>query len=529
MEALWCGDFPDSEAAVVPYVNSSSRTFALTRPPPMDRRRLLHLLGAATAAPLFDGAPFLSALGDIIGASPRPRLARAPLRLAPVVRGPEFTLRAQERVVEIAPGVNARVWSPGDGPVGPTIETRVGERLAIRLENALPEHTILHWHGLRVPEAADGHPRLAIAPGQHYDYDIPIIDRAGLYWYHSHAHHRTGIQAYRGMAGIFIVRDESESQWQLPAGAHELPLLIQDRRLTSTGEFEYNPVMHEVMEGYFGDTPFVNGIRLPMHEVETTTYRLRLVNATTSRVLRIALSNGASLRLIGGDGGLFERPEIVNSIDLATGERADVLVDFSKVPVGQSVSLVSQAFPPPAGGMGMGRGMGRMGGGIPQGGAMTLLEFRVARAVTPTAWTSPPATARTIAPPERSTRSPARTRTFRFDSMAMQHAINGRAFEMERMDVTVPFGETELWQFENASPFPHPVHVHEVQFDVVQRIGGRGRIMPWERGPKDTVLVMPGEQVRVHVTFDTYRGRFLMHCHNLVHEDAGMMLNFEVV
>jgi FtsP/CotA-like multicopper oxidase with cupredoxin domain len=113
--------------------------------------------------------------------------------------------------------------------------------------------------------------------------------------------------------------------------------------------------------------------------------------------------------------------------------------------------------------------------------------------------------------------------------MAMQHAINGRAFEMERMDVTVPFGETELWQFENASPFPHPVHVHEVQFDVVQRIGGRGRIMPWERGPKDTVLVMPGEQVRVHVTFDTYRGRFLMHCHNLVHEDAGMMLNFEVV
>lgn len=498
----------------------------------MDRRHLLRLLGAATAAPLVNGVPFLSRWGDTIGASPRPRLARAPLRLAPVIRGPEFTLRAQERVVEIAPGENARVWSPGDGPVGPTIETRVGERLAIRLENALPEHTILHWHGLRVPEAADGHPRLAIAPGQHYDYDIPIIDRAGMYWYHSHAHHRTGIQAYRGMAGLFIVRDDNESQWQLPAGAHELPLLIQDRRLTSTGEFEYNPVMHEVMEGYFGDTPFVNGIRLPMHEVETTTYRLRLVNATTSRILRLALSNGASLRLIGGDGGLFERPETVDSIDLATGERADVLVDFSKVPVGQSVSLVSQPFPAPMGGMGMGmgRGMGRMGaGGIPQGGAMTLLEFRVARAVTPTVWAPPPATARTIAPPERSTRSPARTRTFRFDSMAMQHAINGRAFEMERMDVTVPFGETEIWQFENASSFPHPVHVHEVQFDVVQRIGGRGRILPWERGPKDTVLVMPGEQVHVRVHFDIYRGRFLMHCHNLVHEDAGMMLNFEVV
>ena len=502
----------------------------------MDRRHLLRLLGAATAAPLFDGVPFLFALGDTIGDSPRPRLTRAPLRLAPVVRGPEFTLRAAERVVEIAPGVNTRVWSPGDGPVGPTIEARAGERLKIRLENALPEHTILHWHGLRVPEAADGHPRLAIASGQHYDYDIPIIDRAGMYWYHSHAHHRTGIQAYRGMAGLFIVRDEHESQWQLPAGAHELPLLIQDRRLTPTGEFEYNPVMHEVMEGYFGDTPFVNGIRLPIHDVETTTYRLRLVNATTSRILRLALSNGASLQLIGGDGGLFERSETVDSIDLATGERADVLVDFSKVPVGQSVSLVSQPFPSPVNGMGMGMGrgmgmgMGRMGGGgIPQGGAMTLLEFRVVHGVTPKPWASPLAMARTLAPPERSTRSPARTRTFRFDSMAMQHTINGRTFDMERMDVTIPFGETEIWQFENASPFPHPVHVHEVQFDVMQRIGGRGRIMPWERGPKDTVLVMPGEQVRVRVIFDAYRGRFLMHCHNLVHEDAGMMLNFEVV
>lgn len=465
-------------------------------------------------------------------------MPRAPLQFAPVVRGPAIALRAAERLVEIAPGVTARAWSPGEGPVGPTIDARRGDRLAIALENALPEETILHWHGLRVPEAADGHPRLAIAPGRRYAYEVPVIDRAGTYWYHSHAHHRTGIQSYRGMSGVFLVRDEHEDALGLPRGAHELPMLIQDRRLAPDGTLVYDPVMHEVMEGFFGDAAFVNGTRLPMHEVETTTYRLRLVNGCTSRILRLALSNGTPFTLLGTDGGLLARAEVVERIDLAPGERVDVLADFGTVPVGQTVSLVSQAFDNPVMGMmgmggGMGRGMsggmgggpGRMGaGGIPQGGEMTLVEFRVARAVSVPRWRAP---AR-LHPERSAVREAVRTRTFRFESMRMQHYINGRSFDMERIDVRVPFGDTEVWQFVNPSPFPHPIHVHEVQFEVLERVGGRGRIMPWERGPKDTVLVMPGEQVNVRLTFDSYRGRFLMHCHNLIHEDMGMMLNFAV-
>lgn len=505
----------------------------------MHRRQLIRLAGLAAAAPL--ARPLFAAgwpNGPVNGIDPA-RIPRAPLRMAPIIRGPALTLRAQERVVEIAPGVKGRAWSPGDGPVGPTIEARRGDTLAIRLENALPEQTILHWHGLRVPEAADGHPRLAIDPGQHYDYTLPVIDRAGTYWYHSHAHHRTGIQAYRGMAGVLLVRDETEDALGLPTGAHELPMLIQDRRLAEDGTFVYDPAMHEVMEGFFGDAAFVNGIRLPKHDVETTTYRLRLVNGTTSRILRLALSNGAPFRLLGSDGGLLELSELVHTIDLATGERADVLVDFSKVPVGQTVSLLSQAFENPVMGMmgmgggmggrgmggGMGGGPGRMGaGGIRQGGEMTLVEFRVAKAVTPQPWTPPAELSVVRLPTPRVTR----TRTFRFESMRMEHTINGRSFDMARMDETVRFGDTEVWQFVNPSPFPHPIHVHEVQFSVLERIGGRARIMPWERGLKDTVLVMPGEQVNVRATFDAYRGRFLMHCHNLVHEDMGMMLNFEI-
>ncbi|HUE97193.1 MAG TPA: multicopper oxidase domain-containing protein, partial [Longimicrobiaceae bacterium] len=113
-----------------------------------------------------------------------------------------------------------------------------------------------------------------------------------------------------------------------------------------------------------------------------------------------------------------------------------------------------------------------------------------------------------------------------FQSMMMSHTINGRSFEMERIDERVPFGATEVWSFVNDGPFPHPVHMHAVHFQVLDRVGGRGRVFPWEQGLKDTVLVFPGERVDVIATFDQHPGLFLMHCHNLEHEDMGMMLNF---
>ena len=119
-------------------------------------------------------------------------------------------------------------------------------------------------------------------------------------------------------------------------------------------------------------------------------------------------------------------------------------------------------------------------------------------------------------------------REFHFGSAMMQHTINGRAFEMNRIDERVPLGRTEIWSFVNESTLAHPVHVHVGQFHVLSRVGGRGRVMPWERGLKDTTLVMPGERVDVAVRFDDYEGLFLMHCHNLEHEDAGMMMNFVV-
>lgn len=501
----------------------------------MQRREFLELAAATTAlSAIRPSEERLAALSRALRPS-APPFARAPLVFPRVVVPADLTLTARARMVDIAPGVRVEAWSPGEGPVGPTIRTRTGDTARIRLENALSEPTILHWHGLRVPEKADGHPRLAIAPDATYQYEFPVIDRAGTYWYHAHPHHRTGIQAYRGMAGLLLIGDPAEDALGLPHGDHEIPLLVQDRRLDANGTFAYEPVMHEQMEGFFGDTPFANGIRLPTHPVETTTYRVRVVNATTSRILRLALSNGQSMTLIGSDGGLLPAPVPMTSVDLGTGERADLLVDFGGLPVGSRIALLSAAFESPArmGGMGRGmggggmggRGMGRMGaGGVPQGGEMGLVEFEVTRAVKPVPWRTAPLPAIARLDPARA----ARTRTFRFDSAMMQHSINGQAFDMARIDETVRFGDTEVWTFVNDSPFPHPVHMHEVQFQVLERAGGRGRVMPWEQGFKDTVLVFPGERVSVIAAFDRYRGRFLMHCHNMVHEDMGMMLNYEI-
>jgi FtsP/CotA-like multicopper oxidase with cupredoxin domain len=292
----------------------------------------------------------------------------------------------------------------------------------------------------------------------------------------------------------------------------------------------------DMMLGYLGNTAFANGVANPTVEVERTRYRLRILNGSTARIFDLALSNGAPLVLIGTDGGLLEAPTPLERIMLAPAERIDVLVDFSTTAPGERIILRSSAFEIPGmmmgmGGMGMERGMrGRMGRGgaaaaLPQGAAMDLLELVVTDTVTAAV---PPLPSRLTTVPRLEVTPGARRRSFRFESMMMRHTINGRSFALDRVDERVPLGETEVWTFSNASELPHPVHAHGGQFQVLSRSGGRARRMPWETGLKDTVLVLPGESVDVAVRF-VFPGLFLLHCHNLEHEDGGMMANFEVV
>ena len=466
------------------------------------------------------------------------QVSRHALPQPATVSGEGLTLTARQSTADIGPA-RSSVWTLNDSFPAPTIRLHRGRTARIDLVNELPERTILHWHGLAVPQEADGHPRLAIDPGSTYAYEFTVRDRAGTYWYHPHTHELTAPQTYMGMAGLLIVEDDEEAAHELPSGEYEIPLILQDKRLGGSSSLVYRPAMGpDMMFGFLGDTAFGNGVADPTLGVKRGSYRLRILNGSNARIFDLGLSNGDGFTLIGTDGGLLEAPARLQRLMLATGERADLIVDFSRYQPGERIMLRSFGFEVPGmmmgmgmgrGGRGRGRGAGRGGrmmGGTTQGSEMDLLEFVV---LDSPAESRPPLPARLseIPPPAVSASTPGRT--FRFNSMMMNHTINGRTFDLDRVDERVPIGQTEVWTLVNESELPHPVHIHVGQFRVLSRAGGRNQVLPWETGLKDTVLVFPRERVDMAVRFDDYPGLYLLHCHNLEHEDMGMMLNFEVV
>src|SRR5699024_5714997 len=379
----------------------------------------------------------------------------------------------------------------------------------------------------------DGHPKDAVPPGQNYNYHFDVDQRAGTYWYHPHPDQLTGPQVYRGLGGFFIVEDEEEQALGLPSGGRELPLIVQDKQLNRSGRLTYNVGRMERMMGFFGNTLLVNGQRAPYHELSTSWHRLRLLNGSNARVLDFSFSDNSPFYVIGSDGGLLEQPHEISSIRLAPGERADLLVDFSAYDTGDSVYMVAKARNNSGGmmermhGRGTRRGRGRMMSGaknIPEGQAK-ILEFRITKDEQD-AFQLPQKLSETSFP------TPADADRSRRISLTMEMmqgpAIDGKFFEMMRVDQKVPRGALEVWEFTNNTmmPMPHPMHIHATRFKVLERSGGE--LSPHERGWKDTVLVGADETVRVLTKFDAPKGLYVFHCHNLEHEDNGMMANFEI-
>jgi FtsP/CotA-like multicopper oxidase with cupredoxin domain len=425
------------------------------------------------------------------------------------------TLTAAEGVAAISPGESSPAWLFNGLMPGPTLRARRGEEARIQLRNALPEPTIVHWHGLLVPEAADGHPRYAIPPGASYDYAFPIVQRAGTFWYHPHPHHRTAGQIHRGLAGFFLVTDDEEVALRLPDGRHEVLLMLQDRDGPAGEAFAYAPGDADRHGGLLREIPFGNGVRLPTLSVSGTRYRFRVLNASQARVYRLALDAGIPLTVIGNDGGLLAAPVEVDAAFLGVGERLDFLLDFTAVPPGTRMMLKSLSFDvPPV-----------PGGASSQGVELELLEL-IRESGTGPAPRPLPGTLASLPPAG----DPAAERTFVLRSgHGDAHRINDLTFAMDRIDERIPLGRLERWRFVNDSSLPHPVHLHGTRFRVETRTGGRDTVYPYEGGWKDTALVMPLETVSLLVAFERYRGVFPLHCHNLQHEDLGMMLNVEVV
>ncbi len=468
-------------------------------------------LGASAVRVLSAGGGALLPLLDIADASAEP------LRLPPDLVGP---LVATPATGVVWPGRSTSLLTLGGLYPSPTLRARRGEVFELRLENRLAEATNVHWHGLAAPAEADGYPTDLVSPGGARQYRFQIAERAGTYWYHPHPDGRTAAQVYAGMAGFLIVEDDDERALGLPAGEQDVPLLLQDRRRTSDGSFSYAPTPMDLMAGYLGDAALVNGTPDAELSVAATLYRCRLLNGSNARIFRVAFDDSRAFQVIAGDGGLLERPVPSTALFLGPGERVEILVDFSRDPVGRSVRLVSLPFSVGGGGMGM-------GGRSAQGAAFSLLRLAVERP-----GPAPSALPERLVSLEKldSGRAQVRRRfvmNMRMPPFAGAFTINGRSFDAGRVDVRVERGVVEVWDVVNASSEPHPFHVHATQFQVVSH--SSGPLGPHELGLKDTVLVWPGETVQLALRFERHAGLYVLHCHNLEHEDAGMMLNLEVL
>lgn len=439
----------------------------------------------------------------------------------------------------------------------PIFKIKRGGRFTAALQNGLNEPTIIHWHGLHIPANMDGHPTDSIAPGANYPYDFAVNNRGGTYWYHTHANHLTAKQAYGGLASFFIVEDEDDLRLakalDLKLGETDLPLVIQDKRFNVAGELVYQPDAGEKMMGYLGDVVLVNLTPNAYLDIAPRIYRFRCLNGSNARIYKLAFMRGKeqlAYQVIGTDGGLLDRPYPVKEAFLAPGERLDVLFDAGQLLQGDAVFMKSLAFDTMENDgmmamMGSSNGMSGDSSMDRSHGNTRLddgLEFNLLKLVV-----TKPAQAPRPLPTQLSQILPidikgAAQRKIWIEMGQMRWLINGESFRPDAFPIDVRRNTTEVWELHNAKQsMPHPMHMHGFQFQVLSRqnspkqiealgVHGSGRIAS-DLGWKDTVLVWPGETIRLAVDFShEFAGdqTYVFHCHNLEHEDGDMMVNMRV-
>ena len=451
------------------------------------------------------------------------------------------------------------VWGFTDGfsaagYPGPTIEARTGQPVTVnwindlrvfgtstlRTSHYLPVDTacimgaestakaVFHLHGGHVPAAVDGYPELSFTPGAGVTYTYPNNQQAGYLWYHDHALGVTRLNVYMGLAGLYLLRDATEDAINLPRGEYEVPLVIQDRKFHPDGTLSY-PSMW--MDHFFGDKILVNGKVWPYLDVKRGKYRFRLLNGSTSRVYTLSLqppSGSLTFTVIGTEGGLLAAPARgVGQLTIGPGERYDVVVDFAGYSQGQEILLRNSAGAP-----------------FPNGpvDVPDVMKFRIL--ASPGDTDAIPDTLRSITPinPAQSvvTRD-LRLKASGDDGCGRQSwQINGLGWE--NITEYPQLGTVEIWRFINDSGVSHPMHMHLVMFQILDRdgftTGPGGVVIPngnpqsppaEERGWKDTAMVAPGQILRVIARFDDYKGRYPYHCHILEHEDHDMMRQFQTI
>lgn len=506
----------------------------------MNRRSALRLGIAATAGIGLVGAgwPLADAL---LGSAEPGRLLRSQTRLPDPYRAPlpipeqlrpsstdaaadYYEITQQSTKLRILPDLPTSAWTYNGSFPGPTIVSRSGRRTIVRHHNALPVPVVVHLHGGHTPADHDGYPIDFIMPlGGHAmmddmarnsvvgqrEYVYPMNQRAATLWYHDHRMCYTGAAVWRGLAGFHLIHDDEEDALPLPGGHRDIPLMITDRAFAADGSFLYpavetGGVTADYMNGVLGDVILVNGAPWPVLHTDPARYRLRLLNASNARRYRLQLdpqpAGGSALVQIGSDGGLLAWPVGHDFIDIAPAERVEVVVDFSRYRHGTQVRLVN-----------------RLGSET----STEVMRFDVVGTDHSDDSTIPERLSTNL--PELDPQHAVTTRTFVFrQGKSGVWTINDAPYRPGQPVARPKLGTTEIWRF--ITEFHHPVHVHLNSMRVLSRNNrGPGQ---FDHGWKDTIDIRPAEAVEVAVRFTDYAGSYLLHCHNLEHEDMAMMADF---
>jgi blue copper oxidase len=471
-----------------------------------------------------------------------------PLQVPPLLTGERdgdrrrYRLDVQAGATEFFTGTNTPTLGINGGYLGPTLRLRRGDNVTLSVSNNLQEPTTLHWHGLHVPASADGGPHQIVQPGQVWDAEFLVDQQAGTFWYHSHLLGRTGEQVYKGLAGMLQIEDDVSNELEIPSeyGVDDIPVILQDRNFNADGSLRYTSSRMDSMLGLFGNTMMVNGTINPRFEPRSQLVRFRFLNASNARTYNLAFSDDREMQQLACDGGFLEHITPMRRIELAPGERCEVLADFSD---GQPVDLISvpMAVDSPFRTTGM---MGNMH-------TMNQVRLQIMTIIPNSNLQRSSQPARELATlPTLDPDSADRMRQFTLSMMMgmgmmgrgrgpagggmgsgmnSPFAINGQGMDMAVINERVPVGSTEIWEISNDSMMMHPFHIHHGQFRIVSSNG-----RPWpehEQAYKDTVKVGPGQSVRVLMKFDDFADAelpYMYHCHILEHEDAGMMGQFVV-
>jgi len=441
-----------------------------------------------------------------------------------------YALTMRQANATIIPGYQTAVWGYDGSFPGPTFDVQQGRETVVRQTNQLPAahptlgytpYTSVHLHGSASLPEYDGYANDVTYPGSWKDYHYPNFQDARTLWYHDHGVHHTASNVFMGLAGMYRMHDALERSLPIPQGRYDVPLIVSDTMFDDQGQLLFNDNDHS---GAFGDVILVNGRPWPVMRVERRKYRFRILNASVTRSYRWQLDSGQPLIVIGTDGGLTAAPQPVKSLLHGNAERYEVVIDFAKYKIGQRVTLRNVSPK----------------NNVNYTNTDKVMAFDVVAQPSSTAKNSVPAVlnpgcaAMALTPTDGMT-----TRTMALVREHGRWTINGQTWDdvvasaYTKALASPPLNGVEVWEIQNDSGgWHHPLHIHLVDFRILDRELDRNGVRvaprPNELGPKDVVYVGENERVRLIMCFGPQQGRYMIHCHNLVHEDHDMMGQFWV-